>query len=865
MAAVPGAGFNQIPFEVPNPPREFGQDGGKFYRLYDNLAEEIDEDTTKGLKEQLDGLLIFAGLFAGVNSAFLAMTLPLLLADPADDTNALLAQNNAILLQLMQGRNDTSLSNPTLPSTSFTPSPGIFTVNILFSFSLALAIISAFLAVLGRQWLVYYRKRSGGGADRQRWEQLKRFLGAERWRLELVLDDILPSLLQIGLIIFCASLILYLHILNPAISRLVGIPMGFGLAIFILSAVFTVWDRFCPFQSPLSHLFALIRRWVEKKLSPLVPFLPLALELLGFYVAVLLIPVWLPFLGFAYLIGFPGSSTYHDISNAISSWFTLHRSHTGLSAGRNFPQGLFQSLFHGSPRNEVTFLQVVALKRTISISDDPLTLLCAAANIVTINETGYLEGLWSDETFHSRFLELCKNPYQRMVELLGPERIGAAVSAARLYRGALCHIFLSINSSDQYLSSLDAQDLGKTIMSEPFVSSNWLIPPDMVEGCSPALIEATLASWMVRASIEYVPLEGIRIHITEYSESLTLSSWKLLSLIVYTLTKLPYSVERVEITKRKLHSSYKYPRRITTLGSVETTGVVPYSPQVTVGQPVLPIAHSYPPTLQPIHANPPLLPTVFAETTGQPQVIRQEEPARGTYPIQATPTDPTMQEANMSNPIRYTFIELPNKSVMTQTILAQHPTELAFATHVIEPIPTGQPVLGAHVIEPMPTGPFATQMIGRMPTGQSVFGSPPRTYTYPFQEISLTASDSRHRVLSPVFDISELRVAYTRDVGMTLPVLEGVAVNLARQHYAGDLDCHRILLNILRCAREVTINETRYPSTKVEDKIGLLDVAEQVSRIEDIPAQVRAAAAMLRMDCVSMLRRRFVTGDPQRK
>lgn len=46
-------------YEVPVPPHEFGQDGGKFYRCYDALADEIDDDMVKGLKEQLDGLLIF--------------------------------------------------------------------------------------------------------------------------------------------------------------------------------------------------------------------------------------------------------------------------------------------------------------------------------------------------------------------------------------------------------------------------------------------------------------------------------------------------------------------------------------------------------------------------------------------------------------------------------------------------------------------------------------------------------------------------------------------------------------------------------------------------------------------------------------
>ncbi|KAG8958217.1 hypothetical protein FRC00_002935 [Tulasnella sp. 408] len=183
-------------FEIPDPPEELGQDGGKFYRCYDALADEIDEDMVKGLKEQLDGMLIFAGLFAGVNSAFLALTLPLLSPNPAEDTNALLAQNNAILIQLVTGRNDSVPINPQLPSANFSASSNIFAVNALFALSLAFAIVSSFLAVLGRQWLVYYRKRGGGGPDRQRWEQLKRFLGAERWRLEPILDDGLHLLIN---------------------------------------------------------------------------------------------------------------------------------------------------------------------------------------------------------------------------------------------------------------------------------------------------------------------------------------------------------------------------------------------------------------------------------------------------------------------------------------------------------------------------------------------------------------------------------------------------------------------------------------------------------------------------------------------
>ncbi|KIO16692.1 hypothetical protein M407DRAFT_85737, partial [Tulasnella calospora MUT 4182] len=131
--------------ERPEIPARFGEDGGKFNAYYDQLADELDEDLTKRLKSQLDSLLIFAGLFAGVNSAFLAFMLPMMSADPADDTNAL-------LLQLVKRGNATINSEADLPSATFSPPSAIYPVNILFAMSLTCALMSSFLAVLGQQW-----------------------------------------------------------------------------------------------------------------------------------------------------------------------------------------------------------------------------------------------------------------------------------------------------------------------------------------------------------------------------------------------------------------------------------------------------------------------------------------------------------------------------------------------------------------------------------------------------------------------------------------------------------------------------------------------------------------------------------------
>ncbi|KAG8947790.1 hypothetical protein FRC04_010276 [Tulasnella sp. 424] len=223
--------FEQPLNELPDIPLQFGQDGGKFYHYYDQLADELDEDLTKRLKSQLDSLLIFAGLFAGVNSAFLALTLPMMSADPADDTNAL-------LLQLVKGGNATISSEADLPSATFAPPSALYPVNVLFAVSLTCALMSSFLAVLGQQWLVYYRKRSGGGAEHQRNEQLRRQLGAQRWRLELVLDDILPGLLQVGLVTFCISFVLHLRTLSVSMSTVVAAVVGTALAITVGAAAF---------------------------------------------------------------------------------------------------------------------------------------------------------------------------------------------------------------------------------------------------------------------------------------------------------------------------------------------------------------------------------------------------------------------------------------------------------------------------------------------------------------------------------------------------------------------------------------------------------------------------------------------------
>lgn len=486
--------LNPPVFEVPDPTEEFGQDGGKFYRCYDALADEIDDDMVERLKGQLDGLLIFvsnrssvcqrspkcttpdlqAGLFAGVNTAFLALTLPLLSADPADDTNALLAQ---ILIQV---RNDSLSTNSALPSAGFSPAGNIFAINALFSLSLAFAIISSFLAVLGRQWLFYYRKRSGGGAERQRWEQLKRYLGAERWQLEPILDDVLPYLLQFGLIIFCVSLLLYLHHLSPKIAILVGIPLYIGLAFFIGSALCTMRDKFCPFHSPLSHMLF----WSARKIPSAV-------------------------------------GTVKGLKWDQIKAFSL--------------KPLLDALTHDRVEESLQSLQVIALQRAICTSDDPLTHISATANIFGITAVTQMEQLWSGEEFRERFLDQVRNSYSRGLQLRGQDQVNFATAVQRLYCAAAAHCILLV---DMEWGEFDDFRAAVRTVQETSV----LVPGPQILNSPVCLIRSTLAFSILQFRISILSSEAcnsFRNHLVICSNGAKHQDWKFLSFLSCIVSNLP--------------------------------------------------------------------------------------------------------------------------------------------------------------------------------------------------------------------------------------------------------------------------------------------------------------------------------------
>ncbi|KAJ7818493.1 hypothetical protein B0H14DRAFT_2250719, partial [Mycena olivaceomarginata] len=117
------------------------------WAVYISEAEKYDKAPVEGWKSDMDGLLIFAGLFSASLTTFLIESYKTLSPDQGAMTIALLAQ---ISRQL-----DTSSSNTSMATTnpSFTtPSAATLACNILWFLSLGLGLSCALFATLVQQW-----------------------------------------------------------------------------------------------------------------------------------------------------------------------------------------------------------------------------------------------------------------------------------------------------------------------------------------------------------------------------------------------------------------------------------------------------------------------------------------------------------------------------------------------------------------------------------------------------------------------------------------------------------------------------------------------------------------------------------------
>ncbi|KAG8980704.1 hypothetical protein FRB93_009058 [Tulasnella sp. JGI-2019a] len=215
-----------------------------FWTKYDKLADKFDKDMLAGLNANLEGLLIFAGLFSGVNTAFIIVVLGALSANPLDQTNHLLQ------LLVMNVNNSTLSPNDLAPV--FVPGKGAVRQNCTFFASLSCSLLAAAGAMLAKQWLQeYVRTGQTGSVKEQARRRADKFRGAEQWGLRLVVEA-LPTLLLISLGLFFVGLVDYIWTVDRTVALVVLAFEVLGVAFYGFTVATSIVYDASPFQTAIS-------------------------------------------------------------------------------------------------------------------------------------------------------------------------------------------------------------------------------------------------------------------------------------------------------------------------------------------------------------------------------------------------------------------------------------------------------------------------------------------------------------------------------------------------------------------------------------------------------------------------------------
>ena len=179
--------------------------------------------------------------------------------DPVDTTNALLIQ----LIQTLGG--STSAVQPITLSAPTGYSSAYVWAQALAYASLAFSLLAAFGAVLGKQWLGYYKTNCyGRGSLEARCKQRHRkFQKLQNWRFENVLH-LFPVLIEISLLLFSLSLGAAMWTQHQAISILIIATAGLGVLCHIFTIMISAISSDFPFQTTVSLAIRATFRYIHK-------------------------------------------------------------------------------------------------------------------------------------------------------------------------------------------------------------------------------------------------------------------------------------------------------------------------------------------------------------------------------------------------------------------------------------------------------------------------------------------------------------------------------------------------------------------------------------------------------------------------
>ncbi|KAL7277186.1 hypothetical protein ACG7TL_009034 [Trametes sanguinea] len=229
----------------------------------DEAAYALHEKTLERYQQELDALLVYAGLFSGILTAFNVEAYELLRPDATESGLSAIRELTAELRAFaLTDRTQAAWIPPPLraeAATSFKPPSFVVWLNCLWFASLVISLSAATIALLVKQWL--YEARTGISAQSRASTQLLqyRISSVEEWKVWNI-ALLVPLLLQVALLIFLVGLLILLNNLHAVVAT---VSTAFASTLFAFLIVVTLLPAFhpgCCYRSPQARIVALAAR-----------------------------------------------------------------------------------------------------------------------------------------------------------------------------------------------------------------------------------------------------------------------------------------------------------------------------------------------------------------------------------------------------------------------------------------------------------------------------------------------------------------------------------------------------------------------------------------------------------------------------
>ncbi|KAH9996420.1 hypothetical protein BJV74DRAFT_769019, partial [Russula compacta] len=239
---------------------DFEGSANPLWNLYGKEAKSYDDAHIRTLKDDMDGVLIFAGLFSAALTSFIIDSKQNLQVNPSDQMVYYIQQNVAILAQISYqisflAPQVSVPSMPPPPFPTFNPSASDIRINAFWFMALTFSLSAALLAILVQQWVRDYMHVFQRYNDPLKSARLRQYLreGSEGWYMPVVAEA-LPGLLHVSLFLFFVGLSDSVLNINTTVGLSTTVPIGIIGLLYTFTTFGPVLNPQSPYQNSFSGL-----------------------------------------------------------------------------------------------------------------------------------------------------------------------------------------------------------------------------------------------------------------------------------------------------------------------------------------------------------------------------------------------------------------------------------------------------------------------------------------------------------------------------------------------------------------------------------------------------------------------------------